>query len=186
MRNFMLVLSLLLLFVTPQTFTAQKQKVLVDKSHGQTHYTFTILQQYLDTYLNLQFEISEEPITIEKLSNVAVLFIPCPAQNTTFSDDELQAIKTFVNAGGGILITGESQYTYGGKNYTFGQPTTLNSILEALEINPGDLVGYTPNGEWEFLVEGKRLYCMKSNDIVIKYERQGNEEEYNPSWAASS
>lgn len=61
-----------------------------------------------------------------------------------------------------------------------------NKSLEALEINPGDLVGYTPNGEWEFLVEGKRLYCMKSNDIVIKYEHQGNEKEYNPSWAASS
>ena len=61
-----------------------------------------------------------------------------------------------------------------------------NKSLEALEINPGDLVGYTPNSEWEFLVEGKRLYCMKSNDIVIKYEHQGNEEEYNPSWAASS
>jgi hypothetical protein len=60
-----------------------------------------------------------------------------------------------------------------------------NKSLEALEINPGDLVGYTPNGEWEFLVEGKRLYCMKSNDIVIKYEYQGNEEEYNPSWAKS-
>ncbi len=61
-----------------------------------------------------------------------------------------------------------------------------NKSLEALEINSGDIVGYTPNGEWEFLVEGKRLYCMKSNDIVIKYEHQGNEEEYNPSWAASS
>jgi len=23
---------------------------------------------------------------------------------------------------------------------------------------------------------------MKSNDIVIKYEYKGNEEEYNPSW----
>ena len=60
-----------------------------------------------------------------------------------------------------------------------------NKSLEALEINSGDIVGYTPNGEWEFLVEGKRLYCMKSNDIVIKYEHQGNEEEYNPSWASS-
>ena len=58
-----------------------------------------------------------------------------------------------------------------------------NKSLEALGISPGDLVGYTPNGEWEFLVEDKRLYCMKSNDIVIKYEYQGNEEEYNPSWA---
>ena len=61
-----------------------------------------------------------------------------------------------------------------------------NSSLNKLKINPGDLVGYTPNGEWEFLVEKERLYCMKSNDIVIKYEYEGNEVEYNPSWANSS
>ena len=60
-----------------------------------------------------------------------------------------------------------------------------NSALEALEINEGDIVGYKPNGEYEFVVNDKRLYCMKSNDIVIKYERQGNEVEYNPSWAQS-
>ncbi len=61
-----------------------------------------------------------------------------------------------------------------------------NSSLNKLEITPGDLVGYTPNGEWEFLVDNERLYCMKSNDIVIKYENQGDEEKYNPSWASSS
>ena len=61
-----------------------------------------------------------------------------------------------------------------------------NSSLEVLGINEGDLVGYKPLGEYEFNVDGKRLYCMKSNDIVIKYERQGNEVEYNPSWAQSS
>ena len=61
-----------------------------------------------------------------------------------------------------------------------------NSSLEAIKINEGDLVGYTPNSEWEFLIEKERLYCMKSNDIVIKYEYEGNEEKYNPSWASSS
>jgi hypothetical protein len=61
-----------------------------------------------------------------------------------------------------------------------------NSSLEALKINEGDLVGYTPLGEFEFIVDGQRLYCMKSNDIVIKYEYKGNETEYNPSWAQSS
>ena len=60
-----------------------------------------------------------------------------------------------------------------------------NSALEASNIHEGDLIGYTPNGEYDFIVDGKRLYCMKSNDIVIKYERQGNEVEYNPSWAQS-
>ena len=61
-----------------------------------------------------------------------------------------------------------------------------NSSLEALGINPGDLIGYTPGGEYDFVIDGERLYCMKSNDIVIKYEHQGNEEEYNPGWAQSS
>jgi len=60
-----------------------------------------------------------------------------------------------------------------------------NSALEVLGINEEDVVGYKPYGEYEFIVDGKRLYCMKSNDIVIKYERQGNEVEYNPSWAQS-
>lgn len=61
-----------------------------------------------------------------------------------------------------------------------------NKSLEALKINPGDLVGYTPFGEFDFIIDDQRLYCMKSNDIVIKYEYQGNEIENNPSWAKSS
>ena len=61
-----------------------------------------------------------------------------------------------------------------------------NSSLEALGISPGDLVGFKAGREWEFIVDGQRLYCMKSNDIIIKYEYEGNEVEYNPSWAYSS
>ena len=61
-----------------------------------------------------------------------------------------------------------------------------NSSLKALEINPGDVVGFTPNSEWEFIINDERLYCMKSNDIVIKYECKKDQTEYNPSWAKSS
>ena len=60
-----------------------------------------------------------------------------------------------------------------------------NSSLKALKINEGDLVGYTPYGEFDFVIDGQRLYCMKSNDIVIKYEYKGNETSYNPFWAQS-
>jgi len=60
-----------------------------------------------------------------------------------------------------------------------------NDSLKALEINPGDLVGYTPFGEYEFIIDNQRLYCMKSNDIVIKYGYKGDEEEYSPSWSQS-
>ena len=48
------------------------------------------------------------------------------------------------------------------------------------------LVGFTPNSEYEFIVDSERLYRVLSNFITIKYEYQGDEEEYNPSWAKSS
>ena len=53
-------------------------------------------------------------------------------------------------------------------------------------VNVGDLVGFTPNSQYEFVVDGERLYRVLSNFITIKYEYQGDEEEYNPSWAQSS
>ena len=60
-----------------------------------------------------------------------------------------------------------------------------NKSLDALKISPGDVVGFTPNSEWDFIIDDQRVYCMKSNDIVIKYEHQGNEVEHNPSWSKS-
>jgi hypothetical protein len=50
-------------------------------------------------------------------------------------------------------------------------------------VDVGDLVGFTPNSEYEFVFEGRRLYRVYSKFITIKYEYKGNEEEYNPSWA---
>ena len=52
-------------------------------------------------------------------------------------------------------------------------------------VNTGDLVGFRPSSEYEFIVDNERLYRVLSNFITIKYEYQGNEEEYNPSWAQS-
>tara|TARA_B100001093_G_scaffold435691_1_gene433763 strand:- start:585 stop:1169 length:585 start_codon:yes stop_codon:yes gene_type:complete len=58
-----------------------------------------------------------------------------------------------------------------------------NSSLEALKIKPGTLITFTPNSEFEFIIESERLYCMKSNDIALIHEYKGDEKEYNPSWA---
>ena len=52
-------------------------------------------------------------------------------------------------------------------------------------VEVGDLVGFRPNSEYEFIVDGEKLYRVLSNFITIKYEYQGDEEEYNPSWAKS-
>jgi hypothetical protein len=50
-------------------------------------------------------------------------------------------------------------------------------------VNKGDLIGFRPSSEYEFIIDGQKLYRVLSNFITIKYEYQGNEEEYNPSWA---
>jgi hypothetical protein len=68
----------------------------------------------------------------------------------------------------------------------FGILKYCNSSLEVMGVKPNDVVVFTPNSEFEFIIEGERLYCMKSNDIAVTYEYEGNEEENNPSWASSS
>ena len=52
-----------------------------------------------------------------------------------------------------------------------------------VEVN--ELIGFRPSSQYEFVVDGERLYRVLSNFITIKYEYQGDEEEYNPSWAQS-
>ena len=49
-----------------------------------------------------------------------------------------------------------------------------------------DLVGFTPISTYEFIIDGEKLYRVYTKFITIKYEYQGNEEAYNPSWAQSS
>jgi len=56
-----------------------------------------------------------------------------------------------------------------------------NSLLKN-GIKEGDLIGFTPDSEYEFIINNERLYRVPTNSICIKYEHQGTEEEYNPSW----
>jgi len=52
-------------------------------------------------------------------------------------------------------------------------------------FNKGDLIGFRPSSEYEFVIDGQKLYRVLSKFITIKYEYQGHEETYNPSWAQS-
>ena len=84
--------------------------------------------------------------------------------------------------------------------YSFVQPIKSTNKLDVDNEQPligvikytdgcfkaGDLVGFTPNSEYEFIIENKRLYRVLNKFITIKYEYQGYEKEYNPSWAHSS
>ena len=72
------------------------------------------------------------------------------------------------------LKPGEEEECIGVVKYTDG----VNKV--------GDLVGFTPFSTYEFIIDGKRLYRVLNKFITIKYEYQGDEETYNPSWAESS
>ena len=50
------------------------------------------------------------------------------------------------------------------------------------DLKPGDLVGFVPRSEYEFIINDERLYRVQTSAITIKYEYQGEEREYNPSW----
>ena len=83
------------------------------------------------------------------------------------------------------------------KGYCFVQPIKQQNKLESNieqkcigiikytdgEFEKEELVGFTPFSEYEFVIDGKRLYRVMNKFITIKYEYQGNEKEYNPSWA---
>ena len=85
------------------------------------------------------------------------------------------------------------------QGYCFVQPIKDNSKLSVDTERPlvgivkhtdgraelNSLIGFRPNIECEFVIDGKRLYRIPSQFITIKYEYQGDEEEYNPSWAKS-
>lgn len=59
-----------------------------------------------------------------------------------------------------------------------------NQYLKDMGIEEGDVVGFTKGSEYEFVVEGKRMYRMKAKDICVKYKDK-NVEKYVPSWVVS-
>ena len=58
----------------------------------------------------------------------------------------------------------------------------VGSDLRSFGLNNDDLIGFTPNSEYEFVIDNERLYRVPINSISIKYERKGSEVEYNTSW----
>ena len=70
-------------------------------------------------------------------------------------------------------------------NFNLSNETPLQGVVKYSDgtVKTNDLIGFRPKSEYEFIVDGERLYRVLSNFITIKYEYQGNEETYNPSWA---
>lgn len=57
-----------------------------------------------------------------------------------------------------------------------------NNVLKCRGLSVGDKVGFIPGSEFEFVIDGERVYRVRTKAITIKYEYEGEEKEYNPSW----
>lgn len=57
----------------------------------------------------------------------------------------------------------EAEYT--------GCLTYDNEMLNKEGIFTGEIVGFRPNSEYEFVIDDRRLYCMKFYDILFSYGR---------------
>ena len=72
--------------------------------------------------------------------------------------------------------------------YATSEPQENIGIIKYTDgsIKINDLVGFTPISNYEFVIDNELLYRVYTKFITIKYEYQGDEEAYNPSWAQSS
>jgi len=44
-----------------------------------------------------------------------------------------------------------------------------NDELSSLGLSIGDVVGFTPDSEYEFEIDGEKLYRILSNQVTINY-----------------
>ena len=50
-----------------------------------------------------------------------------------------------------------------------GELTYSNDYLKSLGLTKGDIVGFTPSSEYEFNIDGDKLYRILSTDLTINY-----------------
>jgi hypothetical protein len=110
------------------------------------------------------------------LCNVDQLFL-YKRNGKWYAPDEYCFIKPITRRHSTLLVDEKEESLIGVLKYD-------NKVLNKLGFNRGDLVGFTPNSEYEFNVDGERLYRVTTKSIIIKYEYKGNEVEYNPGWAS--
>jgi len=83
-------------------------------------------------------------------------------------------------------IKNKDMFANKSENELVGILIYISEDAKKLGLNIGDLVGITKSSQYEFHIDGKLLYRVSNQHILIKYEYKGDEEEYNPSWAHSS
>ena len=105
--------------------------------------------------------VNDKPITTDVLAGMDVLILTDPSNNFYYTDDEVLAIKAYIEAGGHLIIT--SKADYGDKEGEYGNAAQGNKVLEAigsaLRFNDDQVID-----EKEYSNQNYRLYFDDYNE----------------------
>lgn len=120
--------------------TMKQGRILIDEYHSQwedttrpldttwygllSTYNYYSWAQWLKTYYSVQTN-SDEPFTADLLNQYDILILKCPTES--YTTQEIQTIKDFVNHGGGLYLIGDH-------TNVFGMNTFLNQVSEEFGI----------------------------------------------------
>jgi hypothetical protein len=157
---FLLVFSTVGMFVFQDPGMIKNGRVLIDEYHSQwedttraldtewygllSTYNYYSWAQWLDSYYDVD-KNTESALSTELLSHYDILILKCPTES--YTHEEIQDIRRFVDAGGGLYLIGDH-------TNVFGMNTFLNQISEQFgirfrtdatyELGTGNLSIYRP------------------------------------------
>ncbi len=157
----LLIFSAVTMVLYPDPGVLKPGRVLIDEYHSQWEDTTRPLDTdwygLLSTYnyyswarwLGYHYQVSTNTnttLTSQLLSDYDILILKCPTES--YSAEEVQSIKSFVEVGGGLYLIGDH-------TNVFGMNTFLNQVLEEFglrfktdatyELGTGNLTVYTPD-----------------------------------------
>jgi len=177
-----LALFVAVLIVVSVSVSAYDQKILVDLTHAERISIDGITSPNLDTSSNSRVlnwtdwadyirgegyavdVLTEGPISTEKLAGYNVLIIAEPDVTTSgpayFTTEENDAIKSFVENGGGLLLMGTqlvggsspSEFT-ADYNTVYHYPEVLNALLANLSVDMRFAEGMIDGDPYDVMVE---------------------------------
>jgi len=137
-KKFLLASLFIALFalISVGAFAQQDEeiKILWDDGHGQ-YYSSGLCGSLIS-------DLEDQGVVVDAvstglnatlLSGYSILVLPNP-QGGPLTQDEISAIADFVQGGGGLILLGDVQYLYLGTKYYYGQPDSLNAVLEGLGV----------------------------------------------------
>lgn len=154
-------------------------KVVIDGAHQNQYITGNYPNKIseLTNILNVRncmVVVNTKPITADVLKDARLLILTDPqsTDNSTYNltksyytDDEVAAIKAFVDAGGNIILTSKADYGDGTDIYSNGAQN--NKVLEAigtnLRVNDDEVIDNTTNGGQTYRLAFDKFTSSKYN-----------------------